>query len=1306
MTKSKTSQILTGVIVAFLVVTVAAIASPHYEPPCNGDLDQVFDPCGSGCERSCDNINDPSWNCTPKCIEGGGCRCAKGLVRNYGWICVLPEDCARECPEGEAYSRCGRNEFQNTCKAPEKMTTCSASTGTCISGCVCVLAYVRDDNGICIPVENCGVSCGGDVNAVKTLCANDCSRRTCATLNDEPFFCSTECTGIEECICKSGYVMHDGKCTPISECPICPGPNESYLSRPCDLDCGNLTEKCDSKDSCTLGCFCNLGFARDHRGVCVRLDKCAQKECNGDPNAIFDQCDAHCPKTCEYKDGDPNCIRGCRRQGGCVCREGFVLNSKGKCIAPEECNLLPRSTLRTNDIMCPTHEMHCDCANCAKSCSVTEVDPNCVCKPGCACEAGLLRNSAGVCVPSTQCDPPCNGDLDKYFNPAGDSCARTCENINDPKWSCTPNATDVGVCMCKEGLVRNYGGRCVLPEDCNKECPEQEVYSQCGRNKCQDTCAEPNKKMSCVDKCRPGCVCEEGWIRDSNGICTLPGLCDMKCGGDGNAFTTKCANPCNRRTCTTVNDEPFFCTSECDGVEACICKPGYVMQDGKCIPIKNCPTCPGINESYLNRPCDLNCTKLEDKCEASRSGKEGCFCNIGYARDYKGVCVRLTECAQKSCDGDNRAIYDQCNAHCPKTCEKLNGDPDCIPGCRRDGGCVCREGFVKNAQGQCVAPEECSLQQRALKKFKNAARCPENEVRSPCANCQKSCSVREVDAKCKCQSGCACADGYLRNSKGTCVPKDKCDSPCGDDNDKIFDPFGDSCQRTCENINDKNWTCTPQSSENGACKCVEGLVRNSAGYCVNPKDCSQKCPEGEAYSQSGNHNCQNTCDNPKKSSNCFPLFKAGCVCINGYMRDSSGVCIPSGYCGQSCKGDNNAISTTCATPCSYRTCASINEEPRFCPAVCNGIETCICKPGYVTSDDKCVPASSCQKCEGANESYLSRSVDLNCYSLEEKCDISESGKDGCYCNIGYARDHRNNCIRLNKCPQKSCNGDANAIFEQCGVNCQRTCAQKDGDPNCVPECKRPGECVCRDGFVKSSEGKCIPPQECCLTPKSQLIPSQRPSSFPDPKFNVKKSLTPSNTLAPCQITTTTTTTTTPKPTTTTTPKPTMKTTPKPVTTTTPEPTTTTTQKPTTCKPRKPKQVRASDCGQNEIFEHCPMKCVPPVTTCEMHFKGERPECTMDFQNCKPECRCMAGFVTTKSGKCIMPQDCCEDPNSQFIAGPNRCPGGTCRQPQFSQCSAEWQPFGCQCKMGFLKKSDRDDTCVSESECYKYKKCDD
>lgn len=58
--------------------------------------------------------------------------------------------------------------------------------------------------------------------------------------------------------------------------------------------------------------------------------------------------------------------------------------------------------------------------------------------------------------------------------------------------------------------------------------------------------------------------------------------------------------------------------------------------------------CPGRHESYLNRPCDLDCSNLDEKCnDPSKPSKDGCFCNIGFARDYKGVCIRLAECPRK-----------------------------------------------------------------------------------------------------------------------------------------------------------------------------------------------------------------------------------------------------------------------------------------------------------------------------------------------------------------------------------------------------------------------------------------------------------------------------------------------------------------------------------------------------------------------------------------------------------------------------------------------------------------------------------
>lgn len=58
-----------------------------------------------------------------------------------------------QCPEGEAYSNCGANECQNTCSDFMKMMNCTAA---CTPGCVCVLGYVRDENGVCIPAETCG----------------------------------------------------------------------------------------------------------------------------------------------------------------------------------------------------------------------------------------------------------------------------------------------------------------------------------------------------------------------------------------------------------------------------------------------------------------------------------------------------------------------------------------------------------------------------------------------------------------------------------------------------------------------------------------------------------------------------------------------------------------------------------------------------------------------------------------------------------------------------------------------------------------------------------------------------------------------------------------------------------------------------------------------------------------------------------------------------------------------------------------------------------------------------------------------
>lgn len=54
---------------------------------------------------------------------------------------------------------------------------------------------------------------------------------------------------------------------------------------------------------------------------------------------------------------------------------------------------------------------------------------------------------------------------------------------------------------------------------------------------------------------------------------------------------------------------------------------------------------------------------------------------------------------------------------------------------------------------------------------------------------------------------------------------------------RVFDPNGNSCARTCENCNDRNWKCEPTISKDGACRCIDGLVETIYGNCVKPEDC-------------------------------------------------------------------------------------------------------------------------------------------------------------------------------------------------------------------------------------------------------------------------------------------------------------------------------------------------------------------------------------------------------------------------------------------------------------------------------------
>nr|XP_022910515.1 cysteine-rich venom protein 6-like [Onthophagus taurus] len=126
---------------------------------------------------------------------------------------------------------------------------------------------------------------------------------------------------------------------------------------------------------------------------------------------------------------------------------------------------------------------------------------------------------AVVVVAQDNCGPPQCGPNQVYKcgSPCKDFCNRTpiiCEG------DC------VYGCYCEDGYTfENYQSNTCVPEAQCRECPETQVFSDCG-SACPDYCGKPDDIM-CIQVCVPRCVCEPGLIFSGNGsqICIPESEC-------------------------------------------------------------------------------------------------------------------------------------------------------------------------------------------------------------------------------------------------------------------------------------------------------------------------------------------------------------------------------------------------------------------------------------------------------------------------------------------------------------------------------------------------------------------------------------------------------------------------------------------------------------------------------------------------------------------------------------------------------------------------------------------------------------
>ncbi|RWS21759.1 scavenger receptor cysteine-rich protein-like protein, partial [Leptotrombidium deliense] len=201
-------------------------------------------------------------------------------------------------------------------------------------------------------------------------------------------------------------------------------------------------------------------------------------------NQQYDKCGPSCPKTCEnLNDEDDVCDQSCKI--GCRCKDGFVLNGQ-QCILPEECPKQKDSEDEQLQTECPKDQVYDDCGSkCPKTCeNVDKEDEVCgqSCKIGCRCNDGFVLNGKD-CI-----DPK--------------KCPRT-----------------------KISQAKERAGSSVIKGNETK-CDKNEKYTTC-RPSCQTTCAEYKNGIvpECTKECFIGCVCEDGFYRNAQNVCTAASEC-------------------------------------------------------------------------------------------------------------------------------------------------------------------------------------------------------------------------------------------------------------------------------------------------------------------------------------------------------------------------------------------------------------------------------------------------------------------------------------------------------------------------------------------------------------------------------------------------------------------------------------------------------------------------------------------------------------------------------------------------------------------------------------------------------------
>jgi len=200
---------------------------------CDPETEQ-FSQCGRQCEQACGNTTSVSI-CPRSCPGPGACACKPGFARN-GQQCVNESQCllleiepsnqTQQCDWAtEEISACG-HMCEPTCTQPSPVCPLLLCM---FPDCRCKSGYARNENGTCIPLDQCNdfapgqyltSTCNPETEMLKP-CGRMCEP-TCD--NPTPTFCpAMMCLEAQQaCSCRPGYLRHPtmGECVTPNQCVL------------------------------------------------------------------------------------------------------------------------------------------------------------------------------------------------------------------------------------------------------------------------------------------------------------------------------------------------------------------------------------------------------------------------------------------------------------------------------------------------------------------------------------------------------------------------------------------------------------------------------------------------------------------------------------------------------------------------------------------------------------------------------------------------------------------------------------------------------------------------------------------------------------------------------------------------------------------------------------------------------------------------------------------------------------------------------------------------------------------------------